>query len=66
MFRLVAYLMFGVAVLSLVLLYMTASTSVMLADGGLVKPTAKLEMLVLFFCGTVIPVGLGALLLKHK
>ena len=64
MTRLVAYLMFAVAVLSLVLLFMTASSAVMLADVGVIKPTAKIEMIVLFLCGVVLPVGLGALLLK--
>lgn len=64
MARWVGYCMFLVAVLSAVLAVVSASTMMSMLELGLIKPGAKLEVIVLVLGGVVIPIGIGTLLLK--
>ncbi|MEW5680451.1 hypothetical protein [Comamonas kerstersii] len=64
MTKAIAFAMFLVAAISIVLAFISVSTMATMLDAGLVKPGAKLEIIVLILCGVVIPSGLGALLLK--
>lgn len=64
MARFVGYAMFAVAAISVVLMISSISTMALMLEAGIVKPAAKLEIIVLLLCGVVIPSGIGALLLK--
>ena len=64
MARFAGYALFVVAAISVVLVISSVSTMALMLDAGLVKPTAKLEIIVLVLCGVVIPSGIGVLLLK--
>jgi hypothetical protein len=64
MAKIVGFGMLLVAALSLVLAFVVGSTMMDLAQLGIPKPTAKLEILVLILCGVVAPIGFAAILLK--
>jgi len=56
--------MLVVAALSAVLAVWSVHTTMAFLDLGIVRPTAKLEIIVLVLCGAVVPLGLAALLFK--
>lgn len=64
MAKIVGFGMLLVAALSLVLAFVVGSTMMDLAQLGIPKPTAKLEILVLILCGVVAPIGFATILLK--
>lgn len=64
MARFVGYAMLAVAAFSAVLAVWSVQTMVAFLDAGVVKPTAKLEIIVLVLCGVVTPLGIAGLLLK--
>lgn len=66
MVRLIGYLMFVCSALAAVLAWRLGWTMMQLAEIGVVRPGAKLELLLVIFCGVVLPLGIGAIILKKS
>ncbi len=66
MVRFVGYAMFVCSALAALLAWRMGWVMMKMAEAGLVRPGAKLELLLVIFCGVVLPLGLGALILKKN
>lgn len=66
MVRIVGYAMFVCTALSAALAWRMGWAMMKMTEAGLARPGAKLELLLVIFCGVVLPLGIGALILKKN
>lgn len=64
--RLIGYAMFFISACSAYFAWRLGWVMMKMAEVDLVRPGAKLELLLVILCGVVLPLGLGALILKKN
>lgn len=66
MVRLVGYAMFVVSAISVYVAYRLGWVMMKMAEADLFRPDARMELVMVILCGVVLPLGIGALILKKN
>lgn len=64
--RVLGFVMYVVSAVSVFVAGKLAWAAWLMAEAGLVRQGAKLELIVVLLCGVVLPLGIGALILKKN
>ena len=66
MVRFIGYAMFAISVFSAYVAWRLGWVMVKMAEADLFRPGARIELALVVFCGVVLPLGIGALILKKN